>query len=78
MYIIYILIASLLMSLTIVGISYVLYMIWLFDMVKAVDSNDPPEVLLILFVTFLVVLIGSLLVYCEYMIAVQLYMEMFL
>ena len=75
MYIIYILIASLLISLTIVGISYLLYMIWSIDLVKVMNSNDPSDVLLIFFVTFLIVLIGSLLVYWEYIMAMRIYME---
>ena len=75
MYIIYSLIASLLISLTIVGISYLLYMIWSIDMVKAMNSNDPLGVLIIFFVTFLILFIGSLLVYREYIMAMEIYMK---
>jgi len=46
MNIIYILITSLLLSLTIVGISYLLHMIWSIILVKVKDNEDVPKVLI--------------------------------
>lgn len=65
------------MSLTIVGVTYLLYRLWFDDMAKEIGINNVSEVLLVIFLTSGIILLGSVSVFLEYLIAVETYSSLF-
>lgn len=68
MYPIIILIASVIMSLTIVGFVYPIYILWATNMIDALGKEDLGDFICIIIVTILLIIMCSAVVFFEYLI----------